>query len=292
MTRGCYRGVVTTRHLRFAIHDVTFGGVSLPGATVDCWDDSEGTSRWSARIVTRVGPAIDEGDPDRHGWRTDGRCRVTPSWPIGRSAPAAGARHSSSSTGRASSTASADPRPSSRSPFQVGHEQPRDDLALADHGEAPPPIEADRRLVRATRRHQHASIRICAVERVEQGTRDTPPERPGCHDQPMDVDGLVGEDRPRDGSGQSVLIEHTQPVEASRTQVLERFGQHRDALVADEHSLDRIRLPLERQDGPGDRLVRQVEPARLDPSRCHERRRRQMHSDGQRRAQAIDSASR
>lgn len=52
---------MTTRHLRFAIHDVTFGGVSLPGATVDCWDDSEGTSRWSARIVTRVGPAIDEG---------------------------------------------------------------------------------------------------------------------------------------------------------------------------------------------------------------------------------------
>ena len=61
MRSGCYRGVVTTRHLRFAIHDVTFGGVSLPGATVDCWDDSEGTSRWSARIVTRVGPAIDEG---------------------------------------------------------------------------------------------------------------------------------------------------------------------------------------------------------------------------------------
>ena len=59
--RGCYRGVVTTRHLRFAIHDVTFGGVSLPGATVDCWDDDLGTARWSARIVTRVGPAIDEG---------------------------------------------------------------------------------------------------------------------------------------------------------------------------------------------------------------------------------------
>ena len=47
---------MTTRHRRFAIHDVTFGGVSLPGATVDCWDDSDGHSRWSARIVTRVGP--------------------------------------------------------------------------------------------------------------------------------------------------------------------------------------------------------------------------------------------
>jgi hypothetical protein len=62
---------VTTRHLRFAIHDVTFGGVSLPGATVDCWDDSEGTSRWSARIVTRVGPAIDEGELT--GRMADGR---------------------------------------------------------------------------------------------------------------------------------------------------------------------------------------------------------------------------
>ena len=70
-TPGCYRGVVTTRHLRFAIHDVTFGGISLPGATVDCWDDSGGASRWSARIVTRVGPAIDEGELT--GTTADGR---------------------------------------------------------------------------------------------------------------------------------------------------------------------------------------------------------------------------
>jgi hypothetical protein len=62
---------VTTRHLRFAIHDVTFGGVSLPGATVDCWDDDRGSSRWSARIVTRVGPAIDEGELT--GRMADGR---------------------------------------------------------------------------------------------------------------------------------------------------------------------------------------------------------------------------
>jgi hypothetical protein len=55
---------VTTRHRRFAIHDVTFGGVSLPGATVDCWDDS-------ARIVTRVGPALDEGELT--GRMADGR---------------------------------------------------------------------------------------------------------------------------------------------------------------------------------------------------------------------------
>lgn len=57
----CYRGQVTSNHVRFALRDVTFGGVHLPGATVDCWDDGQGRSHWSARIVTRVGPAIDEG---------------------------------------------------------------------------------------------------------------------------------------------------------------------------------------------------------------------------------------
>ena len=66
-----YRSPVTTKHVRFAIHDVTFGGIGLPGATVDCWDDSEGQSRWSARIVTRVGPALDEGQLT--GRMADGR---------------------------------------------------------------------------------------------------------------------------------------------------------------------------------------------------------------------------
>ena len=64
-------GDVTSRHRRFALLDVTFGGVSLPGATVDCWDDSEGNSQWSARIVTRVGPALDEGELT--GRTADGR---------------------------------------------------------------------------------------------------------------------------------------------------------------------------------------------------------------------------
>jgi hypothetical protein len=68
---GWYRVPVTTKHLRFALHDVTFGGVGLPGATVDCWDDSAGHSRWSARIVTRVGPALDEGELT--GRMADGR---------------------------------------------------------------------------------------------------------------------------------------------------------------------------------------------------------------------------
>jgi hypothetical protein len=64
-------GAVTTKHRRFALLDVTFGGVGLPGATVDCWDDSDGHSQWSARIVTRVGPALDEGELT--GRTADGR---------------------------------------------------------------------------------------------------------------------------------------------------------------------------------------------------------------------------
>jgi hypothetical protein len=67
----CYREDVTSHHRRFALLDVTFGGVSLPGATVDCWDDSKGRSHWSARIVTRIGPALDEGELT--GRTADGR---------------------------------------------------------------------------------------------------------------------------------------------------------------------------------------------------------------------------
>jgi hypothetical protein len=62
---------VTTRHQRFALLDVTFGGVSLPGATMDLWHDAVGHSQWSARIVTRVGPDLDEGELT--GRTADGR---------------------------------------------------------------------------------------------------------------------------------------------------------------------------------------------------------------------------
>ena len=60
--RYWYRGCVTTRHQRFALLDVTFAGVALPGATMDCWQDDEGRSQWSARVVTRVSPVPDEGE--------------------------------------------------------------------------------------------------------------------------------------------------------------------------------------------------------------------------------------
>jgi hypothetical protein len=53
---------VTTRHERIALREVTFGGLALPGATIDRWQDDRGHARWSARLVTRPGPMVDEGE--------------------------------------------------------------------------------------------------------------------------------------------------------------------------------------------------------------------------------------
>jgi hypothetical protein len=41
---------------------VTFAGAAMPGATIDCWDDVRGQPQWSARVVTRSLPDIEEGE--------------------------------------------------------------------------------------------------------------------------------------------------------------------------------------------------------------------------------------
>ena len=94
-----------------------------------------------------------------------------------------------------------------------------------------------------------------------------------------------------DGAREARLVERAEPLQPGRPQLLERLGQLRDAIGADEPGLDRVRLALEREHGPGDRLVRQVERDRQD-RRSHSRRSRQMFSDGQRRAHASSSALR
>jgi hypothetical protein len=53
---------MTQRHQRFALHDVTFAGVPLPSATVDCWQDTRGEPQWQARVLTRTGPIADDGE--------------------------------------------------------------------------------------------------------------------------------------------------------------------------------------------------------------------------------------
>jgi hypothetical protein len=68
---SCYGGIVARRHRRFALTDVTFAGGSLPGATMDCWEDDSGHAQWSARVVTRTGPILDEGE--LAGKTADGR---------------------------------------------------------------------------------------------------------------------------------------------------------------------------------------------------------------------------
>jgi hypothetical protein len=68
---ACYRGGVAPRHQRFALRDVTFEGMAMPGATMDCWEDGGGHSQWSARVVTRTGPPVDEGE--LAGKTADGR---------------------------------------------------------------------------------------------------------------------------------------------------------------------------------------------------------------------------
>ncbi len=59
---ACYRGHVATQHERFALREVTFEGLAMPGATIDRWRDDGGHAQWSARLVTRAGPLVDEGE--------------------------------------------------------------------------------------------------------------------------------------------------------------------------------------------------------------------------------------
>jgi hypothetical protein len=54
--------VVTLRHQRFALLDVTFAGVALPSATLDCWQDSRGQPQWLARVLTRLCPIVQDGE--------------------------------------------------------------------------------------------------------------------------------------------------------------------------------------------------------------------------------------
>lgn len=62
---------MATRHQRFALRDVTFDGLEMPGATIDRWQQGGDGVRWSARLVTRRAPTSDEGQ--LAGRTVDGR---------------------------------------------------------------------------------------------------------------------------------------------------------------------------------------------------------------------------
>ena len=58
-------------HQRFALHDVTFAGVSLPTATIDCWVDTNGRPQWLARVLVKSRSEIADGELS--GQTADGR---------------------------------------------------------------------------------------------------------------------------------------------------------------------------------------------------------------------------
>ena len=67
-----HRGApMTTRHQRFPLHDVTFAGLPIAGATMDLWQDDQLRLRWTARVVVRTAPTVDAGELT--GWTREGR---------------------------------------------------------------------------------------------------------------------------------------------------------------------------------------------------------------------------
>ena len=62
---------MVTRHVRFALYDVTFAGLALPAATVDCWEDKHGRPQWVARVLTRSRSDLNDGELS--GQTADGR---------------------------------------------------------------------------------------------------------------------------------------------------------------------------------------------------------------------------
>ena len=52
---------MVSKHERFALHDLTFAGLPVPGATIDRWLDDAGNLQWSARLITRALPVAQAG---------------------------------------------------------------------------------------------------------------------------------------------------------------------------------------------------------------------------------------
>ena len=67
-------------HRRFALRDVTLGGVPIGGATIDAWEDDDGRERWAARAVMPTRWDGDEGvlaGTMGGGIRVEGAVRIT-----------------------------------------------------------------------------------------------------------------------------------------------------------------------------------------------------------------------
>jgi hypothetical protein len=58
-------------HRRFSLEEVTLEGSPVGGATIDAWEDGDGTGRWTARLLV---PNADRAtDGELRGRMRDGR---------------------------------------------------------------------------------------------------------------------------------------------------------------------------------------------------------------------------
>lgn len=79
---------MVSQHRRFALDHVTLGGEAVGGATIDAWQDSKGSERWSARLLMPVAQEIGDGvlaGTTRDGRRVSGQTQVGDTHPGPRS---------------------------------------------------------------------------------------------------------------------------------------------------------------------------------------------------------------
>lgn len=66
-------------HRRFELLQVTLGGAPIGSATVDTWEDQDGESQWSARVLMKIGHGLSDGllsGLTRDGRALSGQVRV------------------------------------------------------------------------------------------------------------------------------------------------------------------------------------------------------------------------
>jgi hypothetical protein len=61
VVRGGEVSAMIQKHRRFALRDVTLGGIAVGGATIDLWHDEAGTERWCARLLMPVSHELGDG---------------------------------------------------------------------------------------------------------------------------------------------------------------------------------------------------------------------------------------
>ena len=53
---------MTRQHRRFSLDEVTLQGAPVGGATIDAWEDGDGTERWTARLLVPTMDHVTDGE--------------------------------------------------------------------------------------------------------------------------------------------------------------------------------------------------------------------------------------